>query len=174
MRKTDFAQLVLLAFLVNILCQAAHESGHLLVYQVYGHNPTWGFIGLVQRWDEPPLHPENWLEVNDYGGQTGWLRLKSQPDGGLEEVIAAAAGPLASALSAFLALVFSRRKNNPALRLFAQMFALSMSLGMTFYSCEAPGGPMAMNMILPSNWGFINRRSTWPLGWFLPPACSLP
>lgn len=138
MPKRDFIQLVLLAFLVNILCQATHESGHLLVYQAYGYVPTWSFIGLVQRWDEPPLHPENWLQVNEYGGQTGWLRLKGQPDGGAEEVVAAAAGPLASALFALLALAFSRRKDNPALRRFGQMFALSMSLGMTFYYLRSP------------------------------------
>lgn len=138
MRKTDFAQLILLAFFVNILCQAAHESGHLLVYQAYGHAPIWGFIGLVQRWDSPPLHPENWAQVNEYEIQTGWLRLYSLPDGKTEKIIAAGAGPVASALSALLALAFSCRKENLALRRFAQMFVLSMSLGMSLYYLRSP------------------------------------
>ena len=43
-----FIPLLILAILVNTLAQAAHETGHHIVYQVMGHEPVWAFTKVVQ------------------------------------------------------------------------------------------------------------------------------
>lgn len=41
--QLGFLPLLVLAMLVNILAQAAHKTGHHLIYQVMGHEPVWAF-----------------------------------------------------------------------------------------------------------------------------------
>jgi hypothetical protein len=95
-----------LAFLLNFVTQAAHEAGHWAVYQLGGHGPTWGLTRLVQT-DQMPRQPDEWVTLTYPDGDVGWLRLQSNVTGQVEQVMAAAGGPLASLLVAGLSLAFS-------------------------------------------------------------------
>src|SRR4030043_2256297 len=97
--KVTFLRLLILAILLTILSQAIHETGHLLVYNAYQRNPTWGFIGIVQIWEETPKDSRNWREITIPDGQIGWLRLSSLPNSVVEKILGSAAGPVFSLLS---------------------------------------------------------------------------
>lgn len=132
-----FLQLTLLALLANILAQAAHETGHMLACHASRCEPTWGFIGLVQRWDEPPLRPENWLEFRATDGDIGWLRLSRYPQGNLNQAIFSAAGPIAGMMAAIFGLWLAYRKNSPT----GLMIALVSSLAASLYYLRNPWRP---------------------------------
>ncbi len=138
--KISFIRLFLLAFLINILVQAIHETGHLLVYQIYGRNPTWGFIGLVQLWNTQPKNPNNWVETSTPEGEIGWLRVDSLPTEKLEIAIIGAAGPVASLLSAYLGLCLAYKYKNrdDVFKYMSLMLALSTALVMTLYYLRSP------------------------------------
>jgi hypothetical protein len=48
LHSIHFIPLLILAILVNILAQAAHETGHHIVYQVMEPEPVWAFTKVVQ------------------------------------------------------------------------------------------------------------------------------
>ena len=104
-----FLPLLILAMLINILAQAAHETGHHIVYQVMGHEPVWAFTKVVQLSETTPSHPDGWTEKTYPDGGTNWLKVSSLQSGKKEEAIMSAAGPLAGLLSAVLGLIASRR-----------------------------------------------------------------
>ena len=107
-----FLPLFFLAMLVNIFAQAAHETGHHLVYQVMGHEPEWGFTRLVQMSDTTPSNPGEWTPKTYPNGATNWLKVSSLPSGKAEEV-AAAPGPLAAlAFVTFAVLGRARQLKN--------------------------------------------------------------
>lgn len=135
----SFWRLLLLAMLLNIIAQTIHESGHWAIYQAFGRNPTWGFIGLVQQWGTPPLHPNDWLETTSPDGERGWLKLTSLPSSQLEEALAAAAGPLASLAGTLIGLAVSRSNRIPAMvRVIGLALALLLALVMTLYYLRSP------------------------------------
>lgn len=137
-RKAAFWLLILLAMLLNIFAQSLHEAGHWAIYQAFGRGPTWGFIGLVQWWDTPPLHPDQWMETTSPSGEPGWLRLASLPDSQLEEAIAAAAGPVVSLLGAVSGLLIARSSRASVVREMGLNFALLIALVMTLYYLRSP------------------------------------
>ena len=132
-----FSHLLLLAILTNILAQAAHETGHMLVCHALNCKPTWGFIGLVQRWNEPPLQPENWLKLSDSDGSNGWLRLSRYPQENLSRAVFSAAGPIAGAMGAILGLWLAYKKYSQI----GQMFSLVASLSASLYYLRNPLRP---------------------------------
>ncbi len=137
--KLNFLRLFLLAFLINITAQAIHETGHLLVYQIYGRNPTWGFIGLVQLWNTQPEDPNQWVETSTPEGEIGWLRLDSLPSENLEIAIMGAAGPIASLLCAYLGLYLAYKyNNNVVFKYTSLMLSLSTALTMSLYYLRSP------------------------------------
>jgi len=136
--KINYFRFFLLAVFVNILSQAIHETGHMITYQMYHRNPTWGFIGLVQIWDTPPLNSNGWIETNAPDGSSGWLRLDSSPSGKTEMVVEAAAGPLASLVFTILGLWIAYKNRNVALKLISLMFSLSTSFTMMAYYLRSP------------------------------------
>jgi hypothetical protein len=138
--KPGFLRLLLLAFLINILAQAIHETGHLIAYQAYGRNPTWGFIGLVQRWSTPPEYPEGWVQTRTPEGEIGWLRLDLLPTEKSEIAIIGAAGPLASLLVACSGLfgAYKYKNEEDVFKYIALMLALSTSLVMALYYLRSP------------------------------------
>jgi hypothetical protein len=132
-----FFFLTLLAILTTLLAQATHETGHMLVCHANRCEPTWGFIGLVQRWDEPPLRPENWLEFQHVNGEIGWLRLSHYPQGNLNQAIFAAAGPIAGVMGAIFGLWLAYHKNSQS----GLMFSLVSSLSASLYYLRNPLRP---------------------------------
>lgn len=124
--------------LLNLAAQAIHEAGHWAVYQIYGRGPTWGFIGMVQWWDTPPLHPDQWVTTTGPDGAPGWLRLTSATGSPLENGLVSAGGPLVSLLTAALGLVLARRSKEPATRQIGLGLALVAALVMTLYYLRAP------------------------------------
>jgi hypothetical protein len=137
-QKFGFWKLLVLAILVNVVAQALHEAGHWTIYQAYGRGPVWGFIGLVQLWDAPPLHPDGWVETASLDGERGWLRLTSPSGSKTEALIAAAAGPLASLLAAILALSVAQRSKETRFKHIALMLALMNSFLMSAYYLRSP------------------------------------
>jgi hypothetical protein len=131
--QTSFWSLLIVAMLANILSQTIHETGHHMVYQVMGRDPVWGFTKLVQLWQAPPAHPDQWVEIGGEEGERGWLRLSSLAESKAEDVIATAAGPLAGLLGAVLGLVVSRSGRDPAFRQMGLALALSASLVAVLY-----------------------------------------
>jgi hypothetical protein len=132
-RKIGFWRLVLLTLMLNFIAQTMHEAGHWAVYETIGKGPTWGFLGLVQMWgDPPPLHPNEWIETTAPDGGKGWLRLASAPTK-TEEVAMNAAGPLASLLGVVLGLGLMRWNRNPSLKQMGLVLALIASLIMGLY-----------------------------------------
>lgn len=136
--KLSFWRILILILLLNIAAQAIHEMGHWAVYQLYGRGPTWGFIGMVQWWDTPPLHPEGWVETTAPDGAPGWLRLTSPIGSPWEEVLVSAGGPLASLLAAVVGLGLARRAKQPATRQIGLGLVLVTALVMTLYYLRAP------------------------------------
>jgi hypothetical protein len=137
-QKIGFWQLLALAVLMNILSQLAHESGHWAVYQAYGRGPVWGFIGIVQIWDQPPLHPQGWVPITSQDGAQGWLRLASPAQGKWEQALNAAAGPLTSLLAASLGLWMFNTRPQALTRLMGLGLCLTSSLVMTLYYLRSP------------------------------------
>lgn len=138
MNNTRFLPLLLLAMLVNILAQAAHETGHHIVYQVMGHEPVWAFTKVVQISDTTPMNPEEWTEKTNADGTTSWLKLSSLPSGKIENVIASAAGPLAGLFGAVLGLAMSRRSRKVTAKQAWLAFALTTSLAAVLYYLRSP------------------------------------
>lgn len=136
--KLSFWQILILILLLNLAAQAIHEMGHWAIYQLYGRGPTWGLIGMVQWWDTPPLHPEEWVETTAPDGAPGWLRLTSAPTSSWEQILVSAGGPLASLLASVVGLGLARRSKNPATRQIGLGLALVASLVMTLYYLRAP------------------------------------
>lgn len=137
--KLSFLRLFLLAFLINIAAQAIHETGHLLVYQIYGRNPTWGFIGLVQLWNTQPEDPSQWVETSTPEGEIGWLKLDSLPSEKSEIALIGAAGPLASLLCAGLGLFLAYKHNHTVVFKYTSlMLSLSTALTMSLYYLRSP------------------------------------
>lgn len=132
-----FFYLSLLAILTTIIAQAIHETGHMLVCQINRCEPTWGFTGLVQRWSEPPLQPENWLEFHAADGNIGWLRLSRYPQGSLNQAIFSAAGPIAGILGAIFGLWMAYKKNSQI----GLMFSLVSSFSASLYYLRNPLRP---------------------------------
>lgn len=133
-----FLPLLLLAMLVNILAQAAHETGHHLVYQVMGHEPEWGFTRLVQMSDTTPSNPGEWTQKTYPDGATNWLKLSSLPVGKAEEAAAAAVGPLAGLLGAVLGLFMSRRSIKVTSKQVWLAYTLTASLVAILYYVRSP------------------------------------
>ncbi len=138
--KISFIRLFLLAFLVNFIAQAIHETGHLLVYQAYHRNPTWGFIGLVQLWNTQPQNPNNWVKTSTPEGEIGWLRLNSLPTHKTEIAIAGAAGPATSLSFVLLGLwaAYNYRSSSTIFKYTGFMLGLLISLVMTLYYLRSP------------------------------------
>lgn len=136
--NTTFFRLFLLAVLVNIMTQAIHETGHTLVYQIYRRNPTWGFIALVQLWDVQPLHPNDWVQRIAPDGTIGWLRLASSPESKTENLLEAAAGPLASLAGAIAGLWIAYKNGNAVHKQVGLMLSLATSFVMTAYYLRSP------------------------------------
>jgi hypothetical protein len=137
-KKLGFWHLLLLAMLLNILSQALHEGGHWAAYQLYGHKPVWGFTAIVQLWDTPPLHPQDWTALVTPQGEPYWLRMASPAGSRIEGSLSAAAGPLASLLGAVICLVVAARAKNVRLRQAALLMSLSISLTMGLYYLRSP------------------------------------
>ncbi|HKJ37865.1 MAG TPA: hypothetical protein VJ972_03760 [Anaerolineales bacterium] len=133
-----FLPLLILAMLVNILAQAAHETGHYLVYQVMGHEPVWAFTRVVQMSDATPSNPSEWTMKTYSDGGTNWLKVSSLPSGRMEEAVAAAAGPLAGLLSAVFGLVMSRRSVKVKSKQIWLAYVLTISLAAVLYYLRAP------------------------------------
>jgi len=136
--KIGFWQLFILALLLNFAAQLIHEAGHWAVYQAYGRGPVWGYIGIVQLWNSTPLQPEDWVKTSSSAGEQGWLRLASPVNSKLEELGAAAAGPLASLLAAVLGLFLLRQSKETATKLLGLMLSLVTSFVMSFYYLRSP------------------------------------
>lgn len=136
--KISFVRLLILAILLTVAAQAIHETGHMIVYQSFHRNPTWGFIGLVQRWDSPPLTPDHWVTTSTPNGEKGWLRLDTMPEGKAEKGSEAAAGPIASLLAVILGLFAAYKSNKSAFRHICLMLALSISFSMVLYYLRSP------------------------------------
>ena len=141
--------------LVNILGQAIHETGHMLVFQVMGRNPVWGFTKMVQVWDAPPLNPEEWTETR-FEGDTGWLKISSPQESKIEKAASIAAGPLAGLAAAILGLVISKKGRSTAIKQIGLVFTLSISIAAVLYylrSSSRVGGDeyeLAKLMNIPS------------------------
>ncbi|HNB41633.1 MAG TPA: hypothetical protein PLG52_09035 [Anaerolineales bacterium] len=133
-----FLPLLVLAMLVNILAQAVHETGHRLVYQVMGHEPVWAFTKVVQMSDTTPSRPDEWTMKTYPDGATNWLKVSSLPNGNIEEVIAAAAGPLLGFLSAILGLAMSRRSTKATAKQAWLTYTISIALVAVLYYLRAP------------------------------------
>jgi hypothetical protein len=99
-----------------------------------GHDPVWAFTKLVQKWETPPIHPDEWVETHGPGGEQGWLKLSSPIVGNVEDGIAAIAGPLALAFAACLAY---------GLRQLPSWRVRLMWLGTVLLGSVATGLPMA-------------------------------
>lgn len=134
-----FIHLFILAMLVNILAQAAHETGHHVVYQVMGHEPVWAFTKIVQISETPPTDPEGWTEKSNPDGTTSWLKLKSLPTGTAANAFASAAGPLAGLFSAVFGLALTRRGGKSASSKQVWLaFVLTSSLVAVLYYLRSP------------------------------------
>ena len=135
--KTSFWKLVLISALVYSLVQAAHEAGHFTILAGLGYQPVWGFTKLVQIWDTPPQHPEQWLETTAPDGSRGWLKESAKP-GPTQELFALAGGPLASLLITILGLWLSRRGDSAFARRAGLLMALTCSFAMGMYYLRGP------------------------------------
>ena len=133
-----FLPLLILAMLVNILAQTAHETGHHIVYQVMGHEPIWAFTKLVQLSETTPINPVGWTKKTYLNGDTNWLKVSSLPASKTEEAVAAVAGPLAGLLSAALGLVMSRRSQKITAKQACLAYAITASLVAVLYYLRAP------------------------------------
>ncbi|HSM70828.1 MAG TPA: hypothetical protein VK851_04735 [Anaerolineales bacterium] len=133
-----FFPLLILAMLVNILAQAAHETGHHLVYQVMGHEPVWAFTKVVQMSDAIPSNPDEWTMKRYPDGATNWIKASSLPSGNMDEAVAAAAGPLLGLLSAILGLVMSRRSVRVTSKQAWLAYTLSIALVAVLYYLRVP------------------------------------
>jgi len=133
-----FLPLLILAMLVNILSQTTHETGHHIVYQLMGHEPVWAFTKMVQIWETPPIHPDEWVETRGSEGEQGWLKLSSPLVGNVEDGVAAIAGPMAGLLGATLGLIIATRSQNMRWRQIGLAFSLSASLVAVLYYLRAP------------------------------------
>lgn len=133
-----FFPLLILAMLVNILAQAVHETGHHMIYQVMGHEPVWTFTKVVQMSDVIPSNPDEWTMKTYPDGATNWLKVSSLPADGMEETIAAFAGPLLGLFSAILGLIMSHRNKKVIAKQAWLAYVLSISLVMVLYYLRAP------------------------------------
>jgi hypothetical protein len=131
-RKIGFWQLALLALLLNLVVQTIHEAGHWAVCETLGRGPVWGFTRLMQKWDNPPLHPDEWTETIAPSGERGWLRLTSAP-GKMEFAIMLIAGPLVSILGVVFGLCLTHWNRNPVTKQMGLVLALIGSLIMSQY-----------------------------------------
>lgn len=136
--EIGFLSLLILAMLINITTQTIHETGHLMVFQLMGHDPVWGFTKLVQIWDTSPINPDEWVEVTSPDGERGWLKLSSPIASKAEDVISTAAGPLAGLLSAVLGLVIARQSKGRTFKQTGLALALSASLVAVLYYLRSP------------------------------------
>ena len=130
--------LLILAMLVNILSQAAHETGHHMVYQIMGRDPVWGFTKLVQIWETIPMHPNEWVETEGPEGERGWLKLSSAVESDIEKFFNTVAGPLAGLFSAALGLFIARRSKNNTWKQVGLAYTLSASLVAILYYLRSP------------------------------------
>ncbi|NUM49263.1 MAG: hypothetical protein HUU38_31570 [Anaerolineales bacterium] len=164
--KPGFLRLLILALFINLLTQAIHETGHLLAYQAYGRNPTWGFIGLVQRWNTPPDHPEGWVQTSTPEGEIGWLRLDALPTEKSEIALIGAAGPLASLFFAFLGLywAYKYKHSEGMFKYVALMLALSTSLVMGLYYLRSPFRVIGDEHDIATYFGLAKSWVEIPLG----------
>ena len=135
--QIGFLSLLVLAFLVNILSQATHETGHHMVYQVMGREPVWGFTKIVQLWDSP-INPEEWVEITGADGELNWLKLNSLAESKTEEIINTIAGPLAGLLGAVLGVVAARRSNKIAVKQIGLAYSLAGSIAAVLYYLRSP------------------------------------
>ena len=133
-----FLPLLVLAMLVNILAQAVHETGHHFVYQVMGHEPVWAFTKVVQMSETTPFRPDEWTMKTYSDGATNWLKVSSLPTEGMEEALAALAGPLLGLLSAIFGLIMSRRNIKNTSKQTWHAFVLTISLVAVLYYLRAP------------------------------------
>ncbi len=136
--QLHFLPLLILAMLVNTLSQLTHETGHHMVYQLMGHEPIWAFTKLVQQWDMPPIRPDEWVETRGSEGERGWLKLRSPITNPTEDLIAAAAGPLAGLLGAVLGLAVASRSKKVTWQQIGLAFSLTASLAAVLYYLRAP------------------------------------
>jgi len=133
-----FLPLFILAMLVNILAQVTHETGHLLAYEIMGHEPVWAFTKVVQMSDTTPSYPDEWTMKTYSDGATNWLKVSSLPAEGMEEAITASAGPLLGLLGAVIGLVKSRRSTKVISKQIWLAFVLTISLTTVLYYLRAP------------------------------------
>jgi hypothetical protein len=98
----SWARLIGLTIILTIVFQANHETGHLIVYQAFGRHPVYGFLGIVQLWERPPLHPDDWVATASPEGAPGWLRMDAPSGSEAEALLEALAGPAASLFSILL------------------------------------------------------------------------
>ncbi len=136
--QTRFLPLLILVMLLNILSQTTHETGHHMVYQIMGHEPVWAFTKLVQIWETPPVNLDEWVETRGSEGERGWLKLHSPITNPTEDLIAAAAGPLAGLLGAVLSLAVASRSKKVTWQQIGLAFSLTASLAAVLYYLRAP------------------------------------
>ncbi|RMG68053.1 MAG: hypothetical protein D6715_03295 [Calditrichaeota bacterium] len=105
----SFGSILWLTLVVIYASVALHEAGHWLMLELYGRGPTMGFAGIVQRWDEPPLHPEHWQKIEYPEVGIGWMRLESLPETDLEWAIMLLAGQLVPLILIVLGIFLYRR-----------------------------------------------------------------
>lgn len=136
--KVNLGPLFVLVLLLNFIVQMIHETGHWAVYQAYDRGPVWGFIGLVQLWETPPLHPTEWVKTSLSTGEQGWLHLTSPANSKLEETLSSAAGPIASLAGAVLGLLLVYRSRDTAIKQIGLALTLTTSFAMTLYYLRSP------------------------------------
>jgi len=122
-RKVGFWPLLNLVMLMMFVAVFIHEAGHWTVLEILGKQPVWSFTSLVQIGDNPPLHPDQWIETTVPDGRRVWRRLTSALSS-TEEIISLAAGPLASLLEVVLGLSLVRLNRNPISKQMGLVLAL--------------------------------------------------
>jgi len=163
-RKIGFLQLVLIAFLLNVVVQTVHEAGHWTVCEVMGRKPVWGFTQLLQIWgDHPPIHPNEWTETTSPDGEKGWFKLGSAP-GKKEFSIMLIAGPLASILGVVFGLCLMRRSRFPSTKQIGLMMALISSFVMSQYYLRGFSRMGGDEYFLAANLGIHKYVIDIPLG----------
>ena len=163
-RKIGFLQLVLIAFLLNIVVQTIHEAGHWAVCETMGRKPVWGFTQLLQIWgDTPPIHPNEWTETTSPDGEKGWFKLGSAP-GKKEFSIMLIAGPLASILGVVFGLSLMLWSRFPSTKQMGLLMALISSFVMSQYYLRGFSRMGGDEYFLAANLGIHKYVIDIPLG----------
>ncbi len=108
--KLNFWHIGLLALVVIYFSVWLHEAAHWAVLLVLGTQPTMGFTGIIQQWDVPPPHPDQWQAVTYPALGTAWLRMQELPATDGQWAIMLIAGQLVPILLIVLGIWIYYRK----------------------------------------------------------------